>query len=302
MLLPFPDVTVSTDVTHGGADSDERRWGIQEEMNTGMLLLRSSPGAMAVCMSWVDRMRLEMVSIRKLPKNMLQWWSNDQTFFNEVIHRAGTPQPLKGVNPQVLRDGVHHPKRKELLEETLQKLSELQQTSPARFRAVRNVMYKRVRRGTAHVPLTIATFPFMQFASGHTYFTQSLQDRAGFVPVAVHTTFQFGDTAEFAWGKRSRLREKLLWKVDSDDYYSRVGAYSPGKGADETGWAGFIEVTGKVDLVRWPLNLNLADYSIKLEGKPSFIQRSLDKKGDVSTFSSTDPNYHLIMESFQRRI
>ena len=51
-------------------------------MNTGMLLLRSSPGAVAVCMSWVYRMRQEMGSIRKLPKGMLQWWSNDQTFFN----------------------------------------------------------------------------------------------------------------------------------------------------------------------------------------------------------------------------
>ena len=48
--------------------------------------------------------------------------------------------------------------------------------------------------GSGHVPATIATFPFLHFASGHTYFTQSLQLRAGFVPVAVHTTFQFGDT------------------------------------------------------------------------------------------------------------
>lgn len=96
MLLPFADVIVSTDVTHGGADSDARKWGMHEEMNTGMLLLRSSPGAVAVCMAWVDRMRKEMVSINKLPKSMLQWWSNDQTFFNEVVHRAGALLPLKG--------------------------------------------------------------------------------------------------------------------------------------------------------------------------------------------------------------
>ena len=69
MLLNYPDVIVSTDVTHGGADTDDRAWGMKEEMNTGMLLLRSSPGAMATCMAWVDRMRQEMVSIRKLPKN-----------------------------------------------------------------------------------------------------------------------------------------------------------------------------------------------------------------------------------------
>ena len=62
MLLPYPDIIVSTDVTHGGADTDARKWGMAEEMNTGMLLLRSSPGAVATCMAWVDRMRLEMVS------------------------------------------------------------------------------------------------------------------------------------------------------------------------------------------------------------------------------------------------
>ena len=54
------------------------------------------------------------------------------------------------------------------------------------------------------MPVSIATFPFLHFASGHTYFTQSLQDRGapgvhdgsnrregvGFTPIAVHTTFQ----------------------------------------------------------------------------------------------------------------
>ncbi|KAL1514707.1 hypothetical protein AB1Y20_003794 [Prymnesium parvum] len=302
LLLPFPDVIVSTDVTHGGADSDERKWGMLEEMNTGMLLLRSSPGAVAVCLAWVDRMRQEMVSIRKLPKNMLQWWSNDQTFFNEVIHRASSPLPVKGggtAAQQLLREGARHASRAALLEMALANLTTLE---PAQYRAVRGVLLKRVRRGTKHVTFSIATFPFTHFASGHTYFTQSLQDRLGFVPVAVHTTFQFGDTAEAAWGKRSRLREKLLWKVDDDAYYARAGSYSPGKGADETGYTGFIHLTGQVDRVRWPLSMSLADFAVKLEGKPSFIKRALSTWGDVSTFRTTDPNYHLIMESFQRRL
>ena len=55
------------------------------------------------------------------------------------------------------------------------------------------------------VPVSIATFPFLHFASGHTYFTQSLVtavpgvhdgsnrvEGVGFTPVAVHTTFQLG--------------------------------------------------------------------------------------------------------------
>ena len=53
--------------------------------------------------------------------------------------------------------------------------------------------------------------------------TWHIHSRAATWQIAVHTTFQFGDTAEFAWGKRSRLREKLMWHVDSDSYYARVG-------------------------------------------------------------------------------
>ena len=33
----YPDVIVSTDVTHGGADNDQQSWGTSHEMNTGML-------------------------------------------------------------------------------------------------------------------------------------------------------------------------------------------------------------------------------------------------------------------------
>ena len=64
--------------------------------------------------------------------------------------------------------------------------------------------------GEGQLPLAIGTLPYLHFASGHTFFTQSLQERNGFMPACVHTTFQFGDTAEFTWGKRSRLREKGL--------------------------------------------------------------------------------------------
>jgi hypothetical protein len=72
LLLGFADVVVSTDVTGDLAEDDRNSWGINNEMNTGMLLMRSTVGAMAVCRAWVDRMQLEMVKIEKLPKNMLQ--------------------------------------------------------------------------------------------------------------------------------------------------------------------------------------------------------------------------------------
>ena len=237
-------------------------------------MLRSSPGGMAICQSWVERMQQEMVSIARLPAGMLQWWSNDQTFFNEVVHRATLMHTLKDPMPEgrtaaaeYMRGSTRTPARRAALASALEVLQALRQASRdsadrKQYRAVRGVLVKRIKRGGAAVPVSIATFPFLHFASGHTYFTQSLQDRGapgvhdgsnrlehgGFTPVAVHTTFQFGDTAEFAWGKRSRLREKLLWKVDAPHYFAFTGDYSPGKGATEEGYGGFIQLTGVEEL------------------------------------------------------
>jgi len=300
-----------------------------------MLMLRSSPGGMAICQSWVERMQQEMVSIARLPAGMLQWWSNDQTFFNEVVHRATLMHTLKDPMPEgrtaaaeYMRGSMRTPARRAALASALEVLQALRQASRdsadrKQYRAVRGVLVKRIKRGGAAVPVSIATFPFLHFASGHTYFTQSLQDRGapgvhdgsnrlehgGFTPVAVHTTCQFGDTAEFAWGKRSRLREKLLWKVDAPHYFAFTGDYSPGKGATEEGYGGFIQLTGVEEL-----NANLerelaplirpeASHAIKLEGMKSFLEASLAASGDV--FRAMDrgsPNYHLIMDSYQRRL
>ena len=92
--------------------------------------------------------------------------------------------------------------------------------------SVRGISFRSLQLGGARVQYSITTLPYDFFASGHTFFSQSLQARRGFEPVAVHTTFQFGDTAEFAWGKRSRLRERLLWLVDPPEYYAKRSAYS----------------------------------------------------------------------------
>jgi hypothetical protein len=102
--------------------------GTSQEMNTGMLLLRSSPGAIATCLSWVERMRKEMVSIRRLPKNMLQWWSNDQTFFNEVLHRGRqsfAADRIKGGDAEAeeaLLASTRHPRKRESLRAAFSRL------------------------------------------------------------------------------------------------------------------------------------------------------------------------------------
>ena len=123
----------------------------------------------------------------------------------------------------------------------------------------------------------------------------------------MHTTFQFGDTAEFAWGKRSRLRERLLWEVDDADYYAFAGDHSPGKGAVETGYGGFVQIVGSLmapDLLEAakPLQRAEASYAVKLEGRRAFIDKSLGAKGDVHRMDRGDPNHHLILESYQRRL
>ena len=293
-LLAFADVVVSTDVTSGANDNDAQQWGVLQEMNTGMLLLQSSAGAMALCRSWVERMQLEMVSIAKLPPAMLQWCVERPDLLQRGRPpRAPARRPRRPPPPSApkrgapARDGGGGAAPPSELEESLTALEALR-TAPGAQRAAaggtyadaRGVMIKRYARGSAEQVFSIATFPFELFASGHTYFTQSLQPRRGFVPVAVHTTFQFGDTAEFAWGKRSRLRERLLWKVDKDDYFTRSGG---GDHPSEAEYRGFLHLAGDMRaFTEWMANGSLirseAAASVKLEGRPAFIENGALKR------------------------
>ena len=61
---------------------------------------------------------------------------------------------------------------------------------------------------------TIGTFPIAEVSNGHTFFVQRLHDIVGVPPVAVHTTYQYGDSTTYAYGKRERLRDAGLWLVD----------------------------------------------------------------------------------------
>ena len=57
------------------------------------------------------------------------------------------------------------------------------------------------------------------FANGHTYFVQQVH-RHGREPYSVHLTYQYGDHASFAFGKRQRLRQAGLWAMEEADYYA----------------------------------------------------------------------------------
>ena len=61
-------------------------------------------------------------------------------------------------------------------------------------------------------------------SNGHTFFVQKLHEIVSVKPVAVHTTYQYGDATTYAYGKRERLRDMKLWARDPPSYYEE-GSY-----------------------------------------------------------------------------
>ena len=330
-FLALADVVVSTDVTAGTNERDETGWGIHNEMNTGMVLLRSTAGASTFCLQWIARMELEVAKVAMLASSMVQWWTNDQTFFNEVVHQARTMadavSSLKGKTAAVRSLSTELLQQMApggLLPARMQRATQAVEAAHAALQAaggaaggaersslseIRGLVFKQMACATREqclgrdagvVPFTITTFPYLHFASGHTYFTQSLQDRLGFAPVAVHTTFQFGDTPEFTWGKRNRLRERGLWLVDDDTYYARQG---PGTDPNEAHYRGYLHLTGTlVDLPAVPRRSTEASSSIKIEGDATYSSGMQTHLADVLALPEGNPNRHLLLDSIQRRL
>ena len=57
-LLPLADVVVSTDVTDGHQEHDHLNWGLNGELNTGIILLRSARATLVLCDEWIRRMQV----------------------------------------------------------------------------------------------------------------------------------------------------------------------------------------------------------------------------------------------------
>jgi hypothetical protein len=51
----------------------------------------------------------------------------------------------------------------------------------------------------------VGILPMAQFLNGHLFFTRRLQEYSGIQPIAVHLTYQFGDTADYVYGTLSLL-------------------------------------------------------------------------------------------------
>jgi arabinosyltransferase len=56
-------------------------------------------------------------------------------------------------------------------------------------------------------------------SNGHTFFVQKLHQITKLPPICVHTTYQYGDATNYAYGKRQRLRDELLWAMDGPEYF-----------------------------------------------------------------------------------
>lgn len=70
--------------------------------------------------------------------------------------------------------------------------------------------------------LSLGVLPNWLFTNGHTFFVQKQHQRYSRPeeePYAVHLTFQYGDAADYGYGKRQRLRQEYLWRPDTDEYF-----------------------------------------------------------------------------------
>eukprot|EP00756_Hemistasia_phaeocysticola_P001511 Hpha_TRINITY_DN11063_c0_g2::TRINITY_DN11063_c0_g2_i1::g.92856::m.92856/K20784/XEG113; arabinosyltransferase len=105
------------------------------------------------------------------------------------------------------------------------------------------------RRGRAlylsgNETIRMGVLPVWLFTNGHTYFVQTHHRRRGAEqPFSVHLTYQYGDAGRYAYGKRERMRQHGLWRVDSPDFYNGKyisiapeGAQMPFSGPEEVGW------------------------------------------------------------------
>ncbi|KAK3267673.1 hypothetical protein CYMTET_23785 [Cymbomonas tetramitiformis] len=62
--------------------------------------------------------------------------------------------------------------------------------------------------------------PMVEFLNGHSFFVTQLHKKYNTKPVALHATYQFGDTPEYSYGKRERLRQAGIWWVENDQFYA----------------------------------------------------------------------------------
>ncbi len=225
-LLALADVVLSVDQVQQYMDSDKYRWHIDSELNTGVIFFRNSPGGVAVLDEWKTSMQS---AIRSGNPNHDQFW------LNQVLQPRGGPNGFDDLK----KDGGA---RARWLPSQLThvagggngaaaKLAAAADPKDPKLRAIFRFRKPFKIEGGAGGPFfaqnatpTVGTFPIAQVSNGHTFFVQKLHEIVGVKPVAVHTTYQYGDATTYAYGKRERLRDMKLWARDPPSYYEE-GSY-----------------------------------------------------------------------------
>ncbi|KAL1523586.1 hypothetical protein AB1Y20_018522 [Prymnesium parvum] len=213
-LLALADVVLSVDQVQQYMDSDKYRWHVDSELNTGVAFFRNSVGARAVLDEWAAQMK---AAIAKGDPNHDQYWLNGvlrpRDFFNLKTDAAARASWL----PAALQTAhaaanlpVGLPSTARAFEASLSTISPF-------LRAI--YLFKR-RFGANGSGVALGTFPIAQVSNGHTFFVQQLHHIVGVRPIAVHTTYQYGDATTYAYGKRQRLRDEQLWLMDGPQYYN----------------------------------------------------------------------------------
>ena len=168
------------------------------DRNTGVLFFRNTSNSLKVLSEWYIR------------TGMLERFETDQTAFDDLIrgrlrgHRRKVTAEDRSRHLTYKKQWCGYSENKkeyETMGEPIQKSSEMRKT----FR----VCIPNITRD-----LNFGIFPLDFIANGHTYFVQRTFERTGITPLAIHATYQYGDTSTYAYGKRERFRQTGLWLVD----------------------------------------------------------------------------------------
>ena len=274
-LLALADVVLSVDQVQQYMDSDAHHWHIGSELNTGVAFFRNSPGALAVLDEWKVSMAKAIAAGNP---------NHDQFWLNEVLRprdfiRLKTDAPARERwLPKVLREMVGADADRVGLPSSA---ADFNASDPS----LRDLFLFKRKFGTAAAPsgvlgegktgatdasvgrteVTIGTFPIAEVSNGHTFFVQKLHDIVGVPPVCVHTTYQYGDSTTYAYGKRERLRDAHLWLLDSPSSH----------------WSGrFLQLTSQPARQLGPMQAELllpevidAEHCVRSHLKLSMLQR-----------------------------
>jgi len=178
------DILVSTDCIDVPGDKDDSNKCAHVNFNTGILHIRATEASKNFLQQWKTKVATSTIA-----------WMRDQPAFNLLMH--------EGVS------GMH-----------LENAIKLKDPADRGKEGFRMVYY------AANATVKLGVLPNWLFGNGHSYFVQwhHKQFPEDGEPYAVHTTYQYGDDGQYAWGKRERMRQAGIWTADDREYYEDANA------------------------------------------------------------------------------